>query len=220
MQYKVNISREALAAMLMNGLETFLLPMGNKGKNFSEEAKGHEVFGHIFGTIDESRNNTIIFNVRFINFDITARSTQSSISTQNEAKTIKQALAEIVLPGMKLLGNFHTHPYRLQDKTLTEQTTNDLYTPSPQDSIDYDAKDKQLDFILAVANAQRKLQQPTGHIKQNCVQLSIDNIRFYLAAYVRRKTNEDDYPIYIDSSEVRLIIGEGMWRNVKHRKLP
>lgn len=216
MKYTVKIERGPLAAMLMNGLETFLLPMKNIGKKQdSEKVKGHEVFAYIFGRREKKDKNTYKYIVEFINFDITARSSQDWVRTNAYAFKFKKAISEIVLPQRKLLGSFHTHPYRLlneQGKTLTDKFGEYMWTPSRTDIEDDSAEDFQLDLILTVTNAQKTLTKGTCRLDNNCFQFNLDNIRFCLAAYVGRDDEDLSYPPYVDYTEVFLKRPEGLWK--------
>lgn len=216
MAYIVRFERAALAAMVMNGLETFLLPMKNKGKKKGPEiVKGHEVFGYIFGRRQEKEKNVHEYTVELINFDITALSSQKSVKLNTETLELKKALAELMLPTAELLGNFHTHPYRLlgdEGETLTDNFGPYMWSPSKTDIKDDSANDFQLDLIMAVINAQRSLKKGTCRLDENCLQFDLDNIRFCLAAYIRRRDEELSYPPYVDSAEVTLKRPKWLWR--------
>ena len=223
MPYVVEVGRLALASMLMNGLEAFLLPMGNKKvkKGNSEAAKGHEIFGYIFGTRQgDPDTRSCTYKVDFINFDATARTSPGSVEYNLAAKNIKEAILRIAAPKMKLLGTIHTHPYRLlraEEKTYSEEVGSYMYTPSDADENAAGATDYQLDLILTMVNTRRKLNTGTRYAERNCkycLQFDVDNIRFFLAAYVRREEQDFGYVPYV---QVSLKRPEGL--GVKAREL-
>lgn len=214
MAYSVKIEKDALAAMLMNGLEAFTLSMRNKEKKKnSGKEKGHEVFAHIFGKLKKKKEDDYEYTVEFVNFDITALSNQDWVAPNHDALELKREIAKIMFPKRKLLGTFHTHPYRL-DENLTDRFGNYMWTPSRGDK-NCHGEDFQLDLIMAVMNAQKALTKGTCKI-DNCVQFNLENIRFCLAAYVRRYDEEMDCSCYVDSAEVFLNRKGGMWRVPKY----
>lgn len=218
MKYKVKISRGAFATILMNGLETFLLPMKNAVRKGNYElAKGHEIFGYIFGTWErDEKPDRVTYKVDYVNFDATARTTQDYVEYIPHARELKEAVATMVNLDMTLLGNIHTHPYRLlENKTYTDEFFPDMYRPTPADEKSSGWWDFQLDLILTVVNAQKALTLPPQYAEsncENCIQFNIDNIRFFLAAYVRRGSNKFKYVPYI---EVKLMRPEGMGKTAK-----
>lgn len=223
--YGVEVGRMALASMLMNSLEAFLLPMGNKvKKGNSEAAKGHEIFGYIFGTrqVDPDAGGCT-YKVDFINFDATARTSPDSVEYNTDAKNIKSAILAIAAPKMKLLGTIHTHPYRLlknAEKTYSEEVGSYMYSPSEADEDADGATDYQLDLILTVVNTRRTLNMGTRYaenICKHCLQFDVDNIRFFLAAYVRRQYLGCRYVPYV---EVRLKRPAGLGIKAKKLAIP
>ncbi|MBD5538447.1 MAG: hypothetical protein HDQ94_00370 [Desulfovibrio sp.] len=206
MPYKVEVGRLALASMLMNGLEAFLLPMKNRNKKGnSEAAKGHEIFGYIFGTrhVDPVARRCT-YKVEFINFDATARTSPDSVEYEPDAQNIKSAILSLVAPKMQLLGTIHTHPYRLlktEEKTYSGEVGSYMYTPSGADEDASGAMEYQLDLILTVVNTRRKLTHGTCYAEKNCkfcLRFDLDNIRFFLGAYVRGQGPDFRYVPYAD----------------------
>lgn len=229
MEYVVEVGRMALASMLMNGLEAFLLPMGNdkvkKGK--SEAAKGHEIFGYIFGTRQvDQEGERCTYKVDFINFDATAHTSPDSVVYNPHAKNIKSAILTLVAPKMKLLGTIHTHPYRLlrsEEKTYSQEVGSYMYSPSKADEEEDGSTDYQLDLILTVVNARRTLTKDSHYAEKNgkyCLQFDVDNIRFFLAAYVRRLAPNFRYAPYVPYVHVRLKRAAGLGKKARKLALP
>lgn len=225
MQYKVEVGRLALASMLMNGLEAFLLPMKNRAKKGDPEAaKGHEIFGYIFGTrhvAPDGRRCT--YKVDFVNFDATARTSPDSVEYEPAAKNLKSAILTLVAPKMQLLGTIHTHPYRLlktEEKTYSGEAGSYMYTPSGADEDPEGATEYQLDLILTVVNSRHKLNLGARHAEDRCkycLQFNVDNIRFFLAAYVRGQ--EPDYR-YVPFINVHLKHPAGLGNKARELDIP
>ena len=72
--YIVNFEDGALVGMAMNALEAFFLPMGNamRGRKVRKADTGHEVFAHLFGTMEDDGDDTT-YTVKECNIALTAK---------------------------------------------------------------------------------------------------------------------------------------------------
>lgn len=212
-KYIVSIHKDALTALILNGLESFLLPDLNLGKRkHPEQAVGHEIDGYIFGTRKREKK-FLRYDINFINVNTTSKTHQKWVKPGTDTLALKSMAHKVLYPRARLLGDFHTHPYRLyinEGEMLSTHFSPGMYQPSPKDEM-FGGEEFQLDLIMAIVNARRSLSHKTCHVTtcdgdtscyldcvtcsndeiKYCIQFDIGIFRFFLAAYVRQGEAEN-----------------------------
>ena len=189
MQFYVKMTDWAFVGLVMNGIESFLLPqMNTVNKRVTEKTKGHEIHGYIFGKLTE-KPTELHYSIEHINIDTTSATSQDGVCPVDACAALKQIICESFFNNRLCLGTVHTHPYRLREKKgemLSKCFSPEMYIPT-QDDEDYGGIEGELDLILTIVNSRRVLTNDTKYVDNldYCFQFDINMLRFFLAAYVR-----------------------------------
>ena len=118
MQFYVKLCDWAFVGLVMNGIESFLLPqMNTVNKRVTEKAKGHEIHGYLYGQLIEKKKE-LRYAIEHINIDTTSASSQDAVYPVDSAASIKEIACESFFNNRLCLGTVHTHPYRLREKKV------------------------------------------------------------------------------------------------------
>ena len=206
--YIIRYDDTAFVGMVMNSIEAFFLPMRNAMRRKEPQRKdyGHEIFGHIYGKIDESSKDRI-YTIENCNIATTAKTTDESTYVTEETFLVKESIREALAPEMKYLGTFHTHPHRAQDleecppKSYLVQACKPTKADVESDPLEIPYM---LDTILSVSNRKKPDMTRTGYVNGrtwSMVEFHIGKLSFILSADVRSEKKG-----YMQDSEVKIEI--------------
>ncbi len=190
--YIVKYDESAFVSMVMNSLETFFLPMGNsvRGKQIKKGNIGHEIFGHLFGTLEKDRRNSI-YTIKNCNIATTAKTTKESTFVSTDIFFVKESIREVISPNTMYIGTFHTHPYRAEK--IEERPPHSFLVGACKPSKADEESDPleipfMLDTILTLSNREIANNMRRKYVNaKTCsmVEFQIGKLFFMLSASVR-----------------------------------
>ena len=102
MEHNVYLSKQAIAQMLLNSFEAFII------KHDGQRRSGIELYASLYGWIKEEKKKHH-HHIEFISVDTTADMNGGYVAFNQEAQYLKEHLAEQI--GYNKIGGLHTHPY-------------------------------------------------------------------------------------------------------------
>lgn len=106
---RVSIEDQALQAMVMAGLESYVI--GNGGRPARNDRIPVENFGHLWGYHYQNRKGEQTYRVETFDVSISAIRKHDSVEPNGKAALLKSDFMQKWAPHLSLIGDFHTHPY-------------------------------------------------------------------------------------------------------------
>lgn len=158
-KHYVNISKSAMAQILMNGFEAFVVKHGEKKRH------AIEMHASLFGDVEKNRQS-IHHNVQFISVDTSAKMSGSEVVSRHEAWSLKKTMGAAM--GFNLLADLHTHPYLAHEMTLREMRQEGSWFSKGDRAAFRQLVDEHMEpyFLAGVLGIRNKNQRDDGSLKQ------------------------------------------------------
>lgn len=192
MKHYVEIEKQALIQMILNGFEAFVVKHGNKKRS------GIEFHASLYGDIEFPEDNTYLRHIiKFISADTSAKMESGSVDANPEASALKEHLAYEL--GFYQLGMMHSHPYLAHEMSISEVRENgfnfskgDLENFS--EAIDeYEVgKGYHLEVLLTIKELKNANTVMDGRSCDNVFEFSVGNCKCFLRAQVLSKNEKKE----------------------------
>ena len=195
-RHVVRVSQAALLEMILSGVTAYEAErrrMENEGEGEPEGELYVETGGHLWGY--SNPHPALSFHyIEHVSISVFATRKSDSIAEHAEEVGVKRQLMSILRPELRLLGDFHTHPY----STLKEAKEAPGWEPSPQDrhywlhhsdDVWEASGGRPINLILAIC-PDRKAPQSPRPISGNTCQFGLGEFRFWLTAIVGEEDDE------------------------------
>ncbi|MBZ9610821.1 hypothetical protein [Rheinheimera maricola] len=200
MKHIVEISKQALTQMLLNGFEAFVIKHGDKKRS------GIEFHASLYGDIkilDKGKKYRHV--IEFISVDTSAEMNSGSVSFSIEASDLKEDIAEQM--GFYQLGKMHSHPYLAHEMSVDEVRKQGFdFSPGDLEAIS-DAIDRyeeglgyHLEVLLTITEMKQKNTSLDGRKESNLFEFSVGNCKCFLHAQVFSKSDDK---LHWDDTELR-----------------
>ena len=194
--YIIHYEDSAFVSMVMNSLESFFLPTRNamRGRKIERKYFGHEIFGHLWGTLEENGRHTV-YTIKNCNIATTAKTTNGSAIVTTDVFFVKESI--------------NTHPYRAE--TIEERPPRSFLLEGCKPS-KYDKESDpleipyMLDTILTISNRETCIKRKTQYINsrsESTIEFNIGKLFLILSANVRRNNKS-----YVQETEVKIEVPE------------
>lgn len=200
MEHIVEISKNALTQMILNGFEAFVIKHGN------EKRSGIEFHASLYGDIqllNDDRGYRHIID--FISADTSAEMSSGYVAPKKEAGALKEDLSYQL--GFYQLGKMHSHPYLAHEMDI-EEVRKRGFNFSAGD-LDYfsEAIDEyeegvgyHLEVLLTIKQMERANHVTDGRREKNVFEFSVGNCKCFLRAQVLSK--DENFELKLDDTEL------------------
>ena len=189
MDYIVNISDEALDAMLLAATEACRFGVGRrtKGEPFVE------IDGYLWGyhRDDSAAKYTWIQVERFAPSMSSTRS-PDWVKPNEEAAELMHAIVTRRTPELAFVGEVHTHPYGRLSEVLEVRG----WEFTPEDRVSSDTvwhlcgERPPLWIVIATAPLQKVYRSEGTHLKENLLQFDVGDMRFWVHAEMAERNDD------------------------------
>ncbi|WP_417706245.1 hypothetical protein [Rheinheimera aquimaris] len=190
MKHIVEISKQALTQMLLNGFEAFVIKHGDKKRS------GIEFHASLYGDIKIlEKGRKYRHQIEFISVDTSAEMDSGEVAFTLEAADLKEDIAEQM--GFYQLGKMHLHPYLTHEMSIDEVrkcgfdfSAGDLKSFS--DAIDRyeEGVGYHLEVLLTITEMKQKNTSLDGRKAPNLFEFSVGNCKCFLHAQVFSKLED------------------------------
>jgi len=203
MDYCLRIADNALENMTLAALEAYCLGAGGKKKQI-------ETLGYMWGVTNTARGTTNIF-VERMSVSVSARRHPDWVEPNDDAPRLKNEIIRRWSPHLKMLGDFHTHPYESLSEVADEkgyEFSDDDFECFIDDDFMWEESGNTPLMLVATITRLGKVRDSHGptHLRSNIVAFDIGEFRIWLNASVgyldedgkRRCTRNKGSPVRID----------------------
>lgn len=191
MNHLVDVSKEALAQMLLNGFEAFVIKHGGNKRS------GIEFHASLYGDIDIDEENEEYHNrIQFVSVDTSAEMASGSVGNKAEAEDLKEDIAEQL--GYYRLGNMHSHPYLKDEMPLDEVRERGCLFSEADEEFFLQELDKYnlgayiLELVLTIKQLEKQNTARDGRIDDQVIEFSVGNCKCFLRAQAFSKTDDGE----------------------------
>lgn len=197
----VSISEQAFFTIITAALEAYKVDH-SKLEDGSEIRL--ETFGNLWGHESFTNSGADIYHITSADVSTSASREQHSVLPKDEAYDLKSQFVEYFYPELKYLGDYHSHPYSLENNVRTELDLerHELYHFSPADfkAVKYEqeqGKNYRVGLVVTVFERDEKVgRKDTWMDDSSCVRFQYENVTIWIKAYVwtgedyRRRTDK------------------------------
>lgn len=191
----VSISKQAFFTIVTAALEAYKVDH-SKLEDGSEIRL--ETFGNLWGHESCTKSGSVIYHISSADVSTSASREQHSVSPKDEAYDLKSQFVEYFFPELQYLGDYHSHPYSLENNVKTELDLErqELYHFSPGDfkAAKYEqeqGKNYRVGIVVTVFERDDKVdRKDTWMDDTSCVRFQYDNVTIWIKGYV---WSGDDY---------------------------
>lgn len=191
----VSISEQAFFTIVTAALEAYKVDH-SKLEDGSEIRL--ETFGNLWGHESFTKSGSDIYHISSADVSTSASREQNRVLPKDEAYALKSQFVEYFFPELKYLGDYHSHPYSLENNVRTELDLerHELYHFSPGDfkAVKYEqeqGKNYRVGLVVTVFERDEKVgRKDTWMDDSSCVRFQYDNVTIWIKAYV---WSGDDY---------------------------
>lgn len=135
--YSVTVSDQALQAMTLSTVEAYVHGDGQKRKK--QKTPAVETLGFLWGHYTTTYDDMLNIHIDMMSLSLSAKRNSNSVCDVKNAVELKNALLSRWAPHLKLVGDFHSHPYssltevkdilgfEFSDGDVEDFLTNDIY---------------------------------------------------------------------------------------------
>lgn len=152
-----------------------------------------ETFGYLWGHVSSTSMNEVVYRISQASVSTAAHRTGESVTAREDSYELKNTFVESFFPELKFLGDFHSHPYSMeQDSVRTELDLerNGLYRFSPADfrsvkAQQDDSKDYRVGLVVTVFEREDPITRSNKYLdEQSCIRFQYDSMTIWIKAYV------------------------------------
>ena len=191
----VSISEQAFFTIVTAALEAYKVDH-SKLEDGSEIRL--ETFGNLWGHESSTSGGSDIYHITSADVSTSASREQHSVLPKDEAYDLKSQFVEYFFPELQYLGDYHSHPYSLENNVRTELDLErqELYHFSPADfkAVKYEqeqGKNYRVGLVVTVFERDERVgRKDTWMDDSSCVRFQYDNLTIWIKTYV---WSGDDY---------------------------
>lgn len=200
MKHVVEISRQALTQMLLNGFEAFIIKHGNKKRS------GIEFHASLYGDIKIlEKGKKYRHLIEFISVDTSAKMDSGSVAFNLDASDLKEDISEQI--GFYQLGKMHSHPYLAHEMSVDEVRKRGFDFSKGDRETFSDAIDRyeegvgyHLEVLLTITEMKQKNTLLDGRKASNLFEFSVGNCKCFLHVQVFSKHGNQ---LHLDETELK-----------------
>ena len=191
--YVVRLAEKALVSLVLNGIEAYAV--FDKNKKIGSKS-GLETYGSLIGYETKMKDGRALFQIELANVDTSAKRNKGSVSYNEDATTLKADTLRSFWPHLEYLGDFHTHPYA----HYTDVSTEGCYLSDgdrkdlASNNVFWEQHKYRVGIVVAIAKLKKAGSKEPVWINTECtcVEMTLANLRLWVAAYCVFKEDEDE----------------------------